>query len=291
MNPSLRPLALVSLALLAPLGCATVESRAERAINAPVVNSHDLAVTTRNGSIEVVIDPTRADVLVEASIRAVGANLEQASERVTQVVVQAEERDGRLTIEPIMPGGWRSNDAVSLRVVVPMLDDVSLVSSNGALTVAGATGRAELKTSNGAVAADAIRGEVVASSSNGAIQVVDSGGGVSASTSNGRIEVRGAPGPVDAATSNGRIELEDVGGPIVVRTSNGRVTIRLRSDFAGSLQASTSNGKVTLEPSAAFRSTTTDKRSATVEFVRPGPVSQVRTSNGSVDIAVSGVSR
>ena len=304
----MRFLAILCLPLVLLLcpACSSIsyDARAERSWSASSVSSNDLEISTRNGSVEVVVDPTAsasaapaatastawtgAPVRIDASIRATGASQQEADRRLSQVTITTAERNGRLFIEPVLPEGWRSNDAVSLKVVVPTANCVNVSTSNGSISVAQLGGPADLRTSNGPISARAVAGAVTARTSNGRIDIEDAGGAVRAESSNGRIVVRGAPGPVEVETSNGRLELIDVGGPLDASSSNGGVEILLRAGFGGTLEASTSNGRITLDAAPSVRRSVAERSRATLEFFNPGQASRVRTSNGSVEIRTSG---
>ncbi len=145
-------------------------------------------------------------------------------------------------------------------------------------------------------------------SSNGAIRVDGVVGQARLQTSNGSITVTGAAGALNAHTSNGRIEARLVkaarGSEILLETSNGGIDLSMDSFDANAVRASTSNGRITvtlppdinarLRAQAARNSIKTDfdvkadgfsdRRSLRGDIGAGGPVIDLSTSNGSIEL-------
>lgn len=79
--------------------------------------------------------------------------------------------------------------------------------------------------------------------SNGAIHVQDIASPIRCETSNGSIHVQGALNSLVAKTSNGRIELKDCIATIDAKSSNGRIEMA-RCQLLGDSQLRTSNGSI-----------------------------------------------
>lgn len=241
-------------------------------------------VQAGNGSVSV----SRGDVsacTVVATVRA------RSRERLEQVAVTAKRDDaGGLMVRAEWPGGPQSGEGCSFEITLPDARGVTLQTSNGAVSIGGLSGFANLTTSNGAVA------------------VRDHAGPVTAKTSNGSITVESCDGPMDVKTSNGRIRLNDVGsavratstnasisivqrpgsaGPMQVSTSNGSVEVEVGESFVGRLKAMTTNGSVRFAVGTSGVVDSTSRRTGEAVFGAPGgdwPESQVTTSNGSITI-------
>ncbi len=270
----------MALALMAPtLGCVGVAGLsgcdapwktydATRAINlsAGEAAASPLRVKTRNGSVKVVrVEAGASEIKVVANIRAA------TPERLEAIVIDvSKEPDGTLFVRPTPPDGqWRSSEGVGFEIFLPGANGVEIDTGNGAISIAGLSGKALLKTSNGSIRIDGHDGDV------------------DADTSNGRIEALGVSGVVKADTSNGRIEVtlaEGVEGPVDLDTSNGSITLEVGAAFGGELKASTSNGSVNIEAPGADVSK--KRSSATVRFARSGGASVLDTSNGSITVRV-----
>ncbi|MCE7974608.1 MAG: hypothetical protein DYG92_09865 [Leptolyngbya sp. PLA1] len=219
-----------------------------------------LDIETGNGT--VTVGPGSGDsVVVVGTVRA------STQERLDGVAITTERgADGVIRVRVTWPGGSRQpSEGCSLDVQAPALGGVRCVTSNGSITVSGATGDADLKTSNGAVRA------------------VGCAAGVVVETSNGSIFVEGAQ-TARAVTSNGKIEVRlaaDAPGPVIADSSNGSITLAVGSAFTGKVTCVTSNGSV--------RNTTgrgggaTSKSTAGFDFGEGKP-SSLDTSNGQITV-------
>lgn len=143
----------------------------------------------------------------------------------------------------------------SFQVTIPTGVQVSGVTSNGAVALAGLDRPADVATSNGAITLDGLTASVVARTSNGSIIGSALGSDVvDLVTSNGRITLSfvAAPSSVTVRSSNGALEvlLPPDAPPYAVdtSTSNGNVTTDIRTDpsAAESISMRTSNGNITL---------------------------------------------
>ena len=90
----------------------------------------------------------------------------------------------------------------------------------------------------------------------------------SVSTSNGDIELISTSADAKLMTSNGDIELTDVVGSVIAQTSNGDIDVKGATAIS---EANTSNGDI----------------SAEIRLI-PDEGSEIATSNGSIDLFVSG---
>ncbi len=274
-------------------GCVTLtgyKSKGQQNLSAAHVPNSTINVTTANGSVRITADDATRDVIVVATITAGGDTQEQADERLAGVHVTLERlADGTLSISPSFPGGRRSNDACSLDITLPGAEGAVVDTSNGAVTLVGLAGDAEVHSSNGSILVEGQSGAVRARTSNGRIHVVDAGGLIDAQTSNGSVEISGLAHSAVIKTSNGRVvcrAIDGATGPIQIKSSNGSVTLVVPASMGGTIVASTSNGSVGVSGPAA--EVDGSKHHRTIRLADQGAESHVETSNGGVTVTIEG---
>lgn len=250
------PLVLAACSYTSPPMVKGVQSATVRAAAA----SPSLDVETANGAITV--GPGTGDsVVVVGTIR---ASSRERLDGVAITTVQGE--DGVIRVRVTWPGGTRqASEGCALDVQTPSLGGARCRTSNGSITVSGATGDADLKTSNGAVRAVGCAAGVVIETSNGSI-FVDGAKTARAVTSNGKIEVRLAA---------------DATGPVIADSSNGSITLGVGSAFTGKVTCVTSNGSV--KNTTGRGSGAAAKSRATFDF-GAGEASSLDTSNASITV-------
>lgn len=258
---------LLVLPALPALGCGFLAPPVEQTRTstlAHVVGS-SLSVESANGGITVTAVPEAKEVTVTAKLRA------RTQERLDATRVLAERKpDNSLSIYVKWPDDSREgNEGCSFEIKLPDVKGVMLNSSNGALTLSGSSGAAELSTSNGAVTVKRHDGEVKVKTNNGAVTGEAVNGAATVHTSNGAITFSLAPGAA---------------GPVTLESSNGAVTLHVGNGFAGDLSVKTSNGSVTLPEGVGIAVKDREKHSAKLEFGTGGGHSSIRTSNGSVTV-------
>jgi DUF4097 and DUF4098 domain-containing protein YvlB len=193
-----------------------------------------VVVETFNGSIQVT---TGAGNTIKADVTKRGAGSTQAAAqddlKNIEVVMTQDGNTVRIiarrTNQPFNTG----NSGAQADVQVPAGAILELASSNGQLSVNGATGDGTARTSNGRIDVEGSQGRLKLDTSNGNIEVNSDSAIVTAKTSNGQIIFAGtlAQGDHSFISSNGRITLTLPSGSsfrVTADTSNGRVT----SDFA-----------------------------------------------------------
>lgn len=248
----------------------------------------------RNGNVTVTTED-RADIHVEAIIRAAGKDLDHAGQRLAAttltvgrdtVGVEGPGTIGDFVIHTAFPDrGLRwsgESDSVSYTVVLP----------SGA---SGASPKIMIDTSNGTVTATALSGVIDIDTSNGTVTLTDHDGEAAIDTSNGKIIVHNLTGPLLADTSNGSITATlhpDNPGPLNLDTSNGSVTVTVGHTFGGQLTMDTSNGSIRVDddeagPLATAKVQITDDE-GTITFTPDGADSRIDTSNGNITVNVTG---
>ncbi len=273
-------------------GCVTLtgyKAKGQQSLSAAHVPNSMIDVTTENGSVQITADETSSEVLIVATITAAGDTQEQADERLAGVQVSVQRlADGTLKIAPTFPGGRRSNDSCSLDITLPQANGAVVKSSNGAVTLIGLTGDADVHTSNGSILVKGQSGAVRARTSNGRVHIADAGGSVDAQTSNGSVEIAGLTHSAVVKTSNGRVicrAADGATGPIQIKTSNGSVTLVVPPSIGGTIVASTSNGSVNVSGSASRIEGS--KQHRTIRLADQGSESQIETSNGGITVTIA----
>ncbi len=251
-----------------------------RTLRVPVAAGCAVNVKTRNGGVDVSAS-TGSEAVITATVRA------RTQERLDETKIVAAESQGTLTVEVAWPGAAaRSGEGCTFRIESPSPRNVTVVTSNGRITLRDTAGHAELDTSNAAVRVASHAGDVNATTSNGQIDARDVTGAVDASTSNGGIDLSNIGGRAFATTSNGHatVQLTDQSaGPVQVRTSNGGIDLGLGRAFSGELRLSTSNGRLKFD-SPVMVSSFDSGKSATLQFGSGGGRSSATTSNGSISV-------
>lgn len=253
-----------------------------RTLRAPFAQGQALDLTTRNGSVEISTSPG-SEAVITATVRG------RTQERVDEAKVVASNSPEGLRLEVAWPDGRaQSGDGCAFRIQLPAPGRVIARTSNGRLTLQGASGQADLDTSNGSIRVYDHAGSLHAETSNGSIEARRVSGDVDANTSNAAIDLVEVGGRAFATTSNGHItiQLSDSSpGPIQARSSNGGIELDLGRSFAGELRLSTSNGRIRFDTPVTVRDFNSD-RSATLQFGAPGTGSSstAATSNGSIRV-------
>jgi DUF4097 and DUF4098 domain-containing protein YvlB len=262
--PSTRicPLLCGLLLVGAAAHAATVKDRFDQTV--PLRPGSEVRLTNVNGGVTFEAWD-RPEVRIEAEKRVKAGSDEAARKLMSQIRIEVANTPAGLRIDTSLPGREEAggilaqlfngsgdvNMDVSYKIHVPRHVALDVESSNGAITVTGTEGNAQLKTSNGRINVAGLAGSLQAETSNGAIDVelTDlASGDLSLESSNGGIAVRlprDARFSIDAATSNGSIrsdfpveggqagkrsrlkgEVNGGGSRLYIRTSNGSVNIR-----------------------------------------------------------------
>jgi hypothetical protein len=247
---------------------------------------------TKNGKIIVRADEqTGSGVTVIADIRAGGHSQEEADRRLSETELHLDRLDDEtLHVYVDWPQPRRNNDRASLEIIVPDVTGVRARTSNGAVTVTGASGFADLHTSNGVVTLSDHKGEARIETSNGKVFCTNISGDCRAHTSNGAMELREMHGEVDASTSNGAVVLvlaPGADGAFTVTSSNGAIRANLPAEWAGSVDTITSNGSIQIHGDD-LNLRKHDKRHMTVSRGDSDSRSTLRTSNGGIVLEIGG---
>ncbi len=295
----IQMLCLGAMVLLLPMaGCVGFTShraKEHRSSQATYVVGEAIHVQTRNGSVKVLVDPSRTDIGIEAEVYTGGSSVQEAESRLSTVKIVADHGDNNtLTISADFSAGVVSNDGCSFVITTPGVVGVDIKTGNGSITLTGTSGLAVVRTSNGSITITQHDGAADLDTSNGRIQAIGVTGDVTGETSNGKFILESISGTVNMSTSNGSIRFKpasDSTAPFNFSTSNGSVTIEIPQDFNGTIDARTSNGsvKVTGVENRSVPVVIEDlnkKRHRKIVLSVEGPQSTIRTSNGTVNIVL-----
>jgi hypothetical protein len=208
------------------------------------VDAAPIDVTGRNGTVEIVAEPSADRVSITATVQA------KTQERLDATTIYAErDANGTLVLKAIFPDDKPENgEGVAFRVLIPSANGVRARTSNGSVTIAGLSGEADLTASNGTIRVDSHDGPLTAKTSNAPVTATLAHATPLAliTTSNGRIELRvpaSARANVSAATSNGQVSVLRNG-----ETTRHGTSARLELNGGGSsITANTVNAPILIE--------------------------------------------
>jgi DUF4097 and DUF4098 domain-containing protein YvlB len=262
-----------------------------------------LSVESFNGSIEIM-GGTGDKVDIS------GTRYAATRELLSTLQVDVVKTDDAIRIRTVRPSGRRGNMGASYVIRLPRKVEIERAeTSNGSVRIEDVEGRTRVVTSNGAVRALRLSGDIEASTSNGSIELNDSSGSAILKTSNGKITATGVRGRFEAETSNASIEARvlEVDGSLPLRldtsngavrltleqsprtdirvsTSNGSITLTAPSSLAARLKAGTSNGSISSAFDVGSEGGVKTKTRLEGSLNGGGPVVELATSNGSINI-------
>jgi DUF4097 and DUF4098 domain-containing protein YvlB len=248
--------------------------------NYPLKSGGRVTVEGFNGSIEISPwDQENVDIS--------GTRYARSQDAISEIKIEVDHSADSVSIRATKPTMRNGNYGARFVIKVPrraVLDRI--VTSNGAIRAADATGPARFRTSNGSIHVNAFQGDLHAETSNGTVELNDVDGPVTAHTSNGAVRGKGFRGPVDVSTSNGGIDLTLASEPVPAiraHTSNSSITVRLPGAVNAHLSASTSNGSISSDFEMLTRGAVS-KHHIEGTLGSGGPTIELQTSNGSVRI-------
>jgi hypothetical protein len=144
--------------------------------------------------------------------------------------------------------------------------------------------RLRARTGSGGQAVDGIEGPVEVTTGSGGIRVSGIADAVSARTGSGGIELDSVKGRVDAGTGSGGIRGSNLAGPVTAHTGSGGVTLHLPPNTGFDLHAHTGSGRVYVAPPITTQSTAFGRHEVRGQIRGGGPLIEVSTGSGGVDI-------
>lgn len=262
-----------------------------------------LNIENSNGSVEIM---SWEKDLVDVT----GTKYASTENGLRDTRIDMSKSGNNVNIRTILPSGFRGGMGAKYIIRVPSRYDLDrIITSNGSIHVESVNGNARVKTSNGSVHVTRLAGKLDIETSNGSVELRDQQGDAVVRTSNGRIEADGIKGLFEAHTSNGSVRARIMdplpNAPIKVDTSNGSIDLSLANLKDNSVRASTSNSSITLRLpqsiNAYVRAHTSNahvnsdfdvlvrggqmtKHSLEGNIGSGGPVIDLGTSNGSINI-------
>jgi hypothetical protein len=122
--------------------------------------------------------------------------------------------------------------------------DLTVVNSNGSVTVSAVKGTLDIKDRFGSITAKNIQGSVTIVGGNGSIELTDAGNS-KVNNSFGRVSARNIHGTLSVNNNNGAIEVNTVSGSADLNGSFGAITF---ANVSGYVKCTSNNGRVTGGP-------------------------------------------
>jgi len=228
--------------------------------------AYGLSAETSNGSIRLTpSEDGRIVVKAWKEVRARKSSTAEDFAHQVDVQVECNGRDIRVyKTHPKVPKNVYL--CVRYEIQTPPDFDARLVTSNGAVHIAGLRGDLDVDTSNGKIEMENVAGRIHAQTSNGPIVLKAE-----------RLDEK-----TDLSTSNGSVDAKifDLNASLDISTSNGSIHVNLPLEFNGKLDAATSNGSVSCDFPITVKAAGRSKLIGT--FGDGGPEVHLRSSNGGI---------
>jgi DUF4097 and DUF4098 domain-containing protein YvlB len=275
---------------------ATVSATVTETLRFEVRSPAEIAIDTRSGDIVVEADPALTDAVVVEQRAVAWADTEtvaRAAAKALRPRVEASPKTIRIVYDPPdvvdIGSSQGGRDSVSFTVRVPAQSDVTLVTGDGSIDVAGITGTSRLDSAFGEIRAADLRGGLTATSQNGAIvaeNVRAQDADVTLSNAFGDITARGVAGKaVVLASTNGALIAEDVTAEGAARLGSSFGDIEIDTITAEQLSVETQNGAIDAQDGRIEGPVTADSAFGTVTLLNIlGNSYAVHSRNGAVKI-------
>ena len=192
------------------------------------------------GAVRVQGDGAGSVVTYSLKRRAKAGDLASAQRLLGTVVVRSHAKAGWTFLEVEAADPRRAS--ADLQLHVPRsLKETAVVSSGGAIQVAGLDGSVTAETAGGAVGVESVAGAVVVRTGGGAVRLVRIGGKVECFSGGGAILAEFVAGEVHLKSRGGAITIRNVKAPVVARTLGGNVVVERA---AGEVQVSAGAGLI-----------------------------------------------
>ena len=219
-----------------------------------------------NGGVQIEKGAGR-EYSVTACVAAGAANRNEAQQLADAVRLRIS--GNRVGVENV---GAARSWSVQIVIEVPDGGSVNAETTNGPISITGASGRFTVSAANGPISLDDVNGQVTARASNGPISVSGSRGEIDAATTNGPISVL-----LKGSRWDGRLE---------ARASSGPLQVTVPPDYRSGVEISSRGGSPWECRAAACRDGARDwDRNSRTLRVGPDPVVvRVSTVNGPVTV-------
>jgi DUF4097 and DUF4098 domain-containing protein YvlB len=253
-----------------------------------VGKSPRVVVEIYNGGIEV--DAT-AETGVEARVtkQGQGKTEQEAKEALKMTDVKMTQDGDTIRVQATRTDeGDKTHisSGASADLKVPVGAILELHTKNGAVSIAGGTGKVQVETLNGKIQVTKSKGPLDLRTSNGEIVATDATGQLVLKTKNGPIVIQGEKAIVKADTTNGHVHFKGslAKGEHSFRTSNGGIIVSLPAGSTFRVDAETTHGKIKNEFS--LDNPEKDGKMHLQSTVGKDPVVEIKlhTTNGAITI-------
>ena len=250
-----------------------------------------LRVNAVDGSIDVQEDTAVQGISVSAMLVAGGKTVQEAQDRLKATKIEiTEPSTGEVSIKAIWPKPTSQADSVSFTIRLPELQGFNGRSSNGRITVDGASGPTTIATSNGDVSVTGSQQSLDINTSNGDVDIRDHIGDIMIDTSNGNVDIANLMGGASVETSNSRVTVQlsnESTKPVKLTTSNDDINLTCGTAWNGVISVDTSNDNIVVNgANGRIQSQSIKDESGTITVGSGGESSRLKTSNGDINVTV-----
>jgi len=183
------------------------------------------------------------------------------------------------------------NERFSVDVTVPQGVRLAVRTGDGATDCDPLSGRFQFETGDGAIRAHGLTGDIIVSSGDGRVILDDIDGQLRARTQDGHLMAAGRFDALDLSTGDGRLDASARAGSRLssawsVETADGSLSLKIPHDLAAMLDARTRDGHINVQLPITIDGGFA-RRSLIGELNGGGPSLRVRTSDGSITLALS----
>lgn len=202
-----------------PLGVVWGDYSEVRELRLPAAGLSLLDIEAGAGSLTVVGEAGRSDVVVEATI-SVSGNEDKARRTVeSDMELSLEQRGDRAQLTSRFESrffSWRSQPRIDLEVIVPERLDLKIDDGSGSITVSQILGDVRVDDGSGSLSLRDTGGQITINDGSGSIDIDQAGGDVSIVDGSGSIDVHGVRGSVTVDDGSGGIDVSDVSQDVIV---------------------------------------------------------------------------
>ena len=202
-----------------PLGTVWGDYAEVRELSLPAAHLSLLDIDAGAGSLTVVGEAGRADVVVEATISVSGN--EDAARRTVEsdMELSLEQRGDRAELTSRFESRffrWRSQPRIDLEVIVPEGFALTIEDGSGSMVVRQVLGDVHIEDGSGSLSLRDTGGRITINDGSGSIEIDQAGGDVSIVDGSGSIDVHGVRGSVTVDDGSGGIDVSDVSQDVIV---------------------------------------------------------------------------
>ncbi len=184
--------------------------------------------------------------------------------------------------------GWHGRSP-EIVIETPAETQLMIRSGNGALSVAGVRGGADLRTGNGAVSMSGVTGNLRATTGNGAIQITQADGSLVATTGDGSMNIDGRFSQFETHSGDGSIRLSLAPGSKLsassrIATGDGAIALTLPRDLQAEISATSGGGNIANDLPLQVN-TSAGRNSLHGAMNGGGPMLRIQSGDGSIALS------